>query len=110
MNDLNYYTVPDLVELLGIGPSKIHRLLEDQHLAAVKIDGVLQIPEAFIVDGAPLSSLRGTLVSLSDAGFSVEESVEWLFTENEQLNGREPIAVLRSGQKSAVRRAVQVLG
>lgn len=62
----------------------------------------------FVLDGAPLSSLRGTLLTLLDAGFSEEEAVAWLLAENEEL-GERPVEALRAGRKSGVRRATQGL-
>ena len=103
-----FLTVPDLVELFDISPGKVHRLIEDRHLAAIRIDGVLRVPAEFVRDAEPLPALRGTLIVLADAGFSEEEQVEWLLSENEELRAR-PIDVLLSGSKSAVRRAAQSL-
>lgn len=106
--DVEYLTVPDLVERWQITPSKLHRMLEDCQLAAVKIDGVLRIPAEFAGEHEPLRSLRGTLLALHDAGFSNDEAVAWLLLENDEL-GERPIAALGSGRKSAVRRATQSL-
>lgn len=103
-----YYTIPDLVELLGLTPGKVHRLIEDRQLAALRIDGVVKVPVEFLQDGEPLHSLRGTMLVLVDAGFSDEEAVAWLLAENEEL-GERPIDALLSGRKSAVRRATQSL-
>lgn len=103
-----YLTVPELVELFESSVGKVHRLLEDHYLAAVKIDGVLKVPAEFILDGDVLPSLRGTLLTLIDSGFSEEEAVRWLLEENDEL-GERPIASLRDGRKSAVRRATQSL-
>lgn len=100
--------MPELVERMGRSPGKIHRLIEDHHLAAVRIDGVLHVPEALLIDSEPLASLRGTLLVLLDAGFEEHEAVEWLFTHNSEL-GTSPIEALRDGRKSAVRRATQAL-
>jgi hypothetical protein len=106
--DTEYLTVPELVERLQTTPSKLHRLIEDRHLAAVRIDGVLRVPAEFISGDEPLNSLRGTLLALHDAGFSDEEAVVWLLGDNEEL-GERPIAALNAGRKSAVRRATQSL-
>lgn len=106
--DTQFLTVPDLVELFGASPGKIHRLIEEHHLAEVRIDGVRKVPAEFVLDGAPLSSLRGTLLTLLDAGFSEEEAVAWLLAENEEL-GERPVEALRAGRKSGVRRATQGL-
>jgi hypothetical protein len=104
-----WLTVPDLVELLGIPQSRVRRLLEDRILLGMRVDGVLKVPADFIVDGEPLHELRGTVLVLADAGFSDEEAVNWLLSEQDSL-GTTPIAALRSGRKAEVRRVAQALG
>ena len=103
-----YLTVPDLVELFGLTVGKVHRLVEERHLAGVKVDGVFKVPALFVQDGEPLHSLRGTLLALEDAGFANDEAVQWLLADNDEL-GERPIDSLRAGRKSAVRRATQGL-
>ncbi|WP_448004371.1 Rv2175c family DNA-binding protein [Agromyces bauzanensis] len=104
----DWLTVPDLVELLGLTPSRVRRLIDDRHLLATRIDGVLQVPALFLRDGAPLPELHGTAMVLADAGFSDAESLEWLLGEEDSL-GTTPIAALRAGRKSEVRRVAQAL-
>lgn len=103
-----WLTIPDLVELLGVTPSKVRRLIEDRHLLAVRLDGVLRVPASFVRDGEPLHELRGTLVLLADAGYSDEEAMRWLTQVDDSL-GVAPIEALRSGRKSEVRRVAQAL-
>ncbi len=107
-NAATWLTVPDLVEELGLGVGQIHRLLEDRALLAVRRDGVLVVPADFILDGAPVVGLSGTITLLADSGFSDEETMRWLLAEEESL-GRAPITALREGQKAPVRRAAQSL-
>ena len=106
---INWLTVPDITELLGLKVSQVRRLIEEGALIARKIDGVWCIPDAFIVDGAPLSELRGTVIVLGDAGFSSEESLNWLLNSEPSL-GVSPIEALRAGRKAEVRRVAQALG
>ncbi|MFF8819274.1 MULTISPECIES: Rv2175c family DNA-binding protein [Leucobacter] len=102
-------TIPEVAERLGIPLGKVHRLVEDHYLAIVRIDGVRRVPVEFINDdNEPLHSLRGTLLALSDAGLNSEESMNWLFSVNDELGVR-PIDSLVAGHKSAVRRATQSL-
>jgi len=103
-----YLTIPELVERFRLTPGKIHRLIEDHHLAALRVDGVLRVPAEFVHDDQPLAPLRGTLLVLLDAGFSNDEAVAWLLSDNDEL-GERPIDALRAGRKSAVRRATQAL-
>lgn len=103
-----WLTVPHLVDLLGISPGKVHRLIEDRVLLAVRRDGVLQVPADFLRDAEPLHELRGTLVVLHDAGFDDDEAMAWLLEEEESL-GIAPIDALRAGRKAEVRRVAQAL-
>ena len=103
-----WLTVPDLCELLDVSPGKVHRLVEERQIFLVNRDGVKQLPAHLIVDGEPLPSLPGTLSVLEDAGFTVGQAIEWLYTEDETL-GRAPIESLLAGRKSEVRRLAQSL-
>ena len=62
----------------------------------------------FIVDDHPLSSLRGTIIVLQDAGFTDDEVIDWLLAPDDEL-GRSPIDALLAGHKSAVRRVARTL-
>ena len=66
------------------------------------------MPAVFIVDRRPLTSLRGTVIALQDAGFSDDEVIDWLLAEEDTL-GRTPIAALLDGHKSEVRRIARTL-
>lgn len=100
--------MPELVEILGVSPSRVRRLIEDRQLVAQRRDGVLSVPADFLSGGEPLTELRGTLMVLGDAGFTDDEAIEWLLSEDEAL-GAAPIDALRSGRKSEVRRVAQAL-
>lgn len=103
-----WLTIPDLVDILGQSQSQVRRLIEDNALAAVRIDGVLKVPAEFVSDGEPVHELKGTIVLLRDCGFTDEELVDWLLTEEESL-GTTPISALTSGRKTEVRRIAQAL-
>ena len=107
--DVTWLTIPDLTEILGLKVSQVRRLIEDRSLLASRIDGVWKVPKLFIVDGEPMHELKGTLVVLADSGFSDEEAMHWLLTEEESL-GVAPVAALLAGRKAEVRRVAQALG
>jgi hypothetical protein len=107
-SDRTWLTMPELVEILGLTPSRVRRLIEDRQLLGVRRDGVLSVPSDFLDGGQPLSELRGTLIVLADAGFSDEEAMAWLL-EPEEMLGVAPIDALRSGRKAEVRRIAQAL-
>lgn len=103
-----WLTMPDLVEVLGEPLSRVRRLLDDRHLVGSKRTGVFAVPDVFIVDGAPLGSLRGTIIVLQDAGFSDDELIDWLLADEDSI-GVAPIQALRAGRKAEVRRVAQTL-
>jgi hypothetical protein len=106
--ETRWLTIPDLVEILGVTVSRVRRLIEDRSLLATRVDGVLQVPEIFLRDNEPLPELRGTLIVLGDNGFTDDEAMHWLLSEEESL-GVAPIDALRAGRKAEVRRVAQAL-
>lgn len=105
---IEWLTMPDLVERLDEPLGRVRRMISEQYLVGSTRNGVFGVPSQFIVDGHPLSSLRGTIIVLTDAGFSDDEVIDWLFSEDDEL-GRTPIAALLDGHKSAVRRVARTL-
>jgi len=115
-----WLTVLDLAQRLGLPFSRARRLVDDRQVLAVRRDGVLVVPEAFLVPGhlanpaAPgdpasspawvvLASLPGTITVLHDVGFADDEALDWLFTPSDALGGT-PVDALRAGRRSVVRR------
>jgi hypothetical protein len=103
-----WLAIPDLVEVLGISQSRVRQLIEDKHLLAVRRDGRLSVPSSFIREGSPVGELRGTLIVLSDDGFTDEQAMEWLLEVDDSL-GVPPIDALLAGRKAEVRRVAQAL-
>lgn len=120
-----WLTLPDVAERLDLDVTKVHRLLQERRLLAVRRGErpVLSVPAAFLVAGhlanpaAPskaedspawtvLAALQGTLTVLADVGFSDEEAVTWLFSQDASL-AASPIEALRAGRKTEVRRLAQ---
>ncbi len=104
----NWLTVQEAADLLNIPKGKVNRLLEEYSLVAVKKDGQLMIPAELIVAGEPLAPLRGTIILLMDSGYSIEESIDWLYTYSDVL-GQTPLQSLLEGKKAPVRRLAQML-
>ena len=115
MNELEelvgeWLTLPDAAEQLGLSVTKVHSMLEERALVALRIGDrkVRSIPAAFLADGGVLDSLKGTISVLVDAGFKDDEMIRWLFTPDETLPGR-PVDALREGRKTEIRRRAQAL-
>lgn len=103
--------LPAIAERSDVGISKVRRFLEDRALIGVKRGerGIFEVPELFLgPDSRPLKHLRGTLITLADAGLDDEASIVWLFTPDDSLPGR-PIDLLQAGNKTEVRRRAQAL-
>lgn len=104
----DWLPLPDVAELLGETVSRVRRLLDERALVGSRRDGILKVPSVFLVDGRPLSSLRGTAILLHDVGFTDDEAIDWLLTPEESL-GVAPIESLLAGRKAEVRRVAQAL-
>ena len=102
-----YVALPDIAEALGIIVTRVHQLVRDRQLIAVRIDGALRIPAEFVQDGLVVKGLSGLLVMLHDHKFDDRECIAWLFTDDD-LPGR-PIDALRENRGSEVKRRAQVL-
>lgn len=105
---VEWLTLPDVAERLGITASRVRRLLEDRVLIGARVDGVRKVPAVFVVDGEPMHELRGTLTVLADNGFHDDEALDWLMSDEESL-GTSPVAALLAGRKAEVRRVAQTL-
>jgi hypothetical protein len=103
-----WLTLPEVAELLGETPSRVRRLLDESALIGSRREGPLKIPAVFFLDGAVLSSLRGTVIVLHDVGFSDDEAIDWLLSPEDSI-GVAPIEALRAGRKAEVRRVAQTL-
>ena len=102
--------LPDVAELLDVPITRVHSLIDERALAAVRVGErrIRSVPAAFIQDGQVVDSLKGTSVVLADAGYSDEDLIIWLFTADDSLRGR-PIDALREGRKTEIRRRAQTL-
>lgn len=109
-----WYSIPEIADFLGVRQRDVRSMIADNRLIAVRrgandalaINGQ-QIAEK---DGTyvPLPALRGTLISLHDAGFSTDEAISWLLRTDEEL-GQPPLDALASGHTHAVRRVIRGL-
>jgi hypothetical protein len=104
-----WVTLPDVAERLGVPVTKVHQLIRDGALIAVRRDGVLQIPEELIAGRNVMKHLPGVLTLLRDAGYSDEEALRWLYSPDDTLPGT-PAAALAGAGATEVKRRAQALG
>lgn len=101
---------PDLAERWDIPVTRVHTMVGEGRLLAAKVGDrqARAVPALFLTEAGPLESLKGTLSVLHDAGFTDEQAIRWLFTEDDTLPGR-PVDALREGRKTEIRRRAQAL-
>lgn len=106
----DWLTIPDISEMLDLKVTRVHNLIADRNLLAVRDPetNVRKVPALFMREDRVLESLKGTLVVLDDAGFTDEEAITWLYTEDDSLPGR-PIDALIDGRKTEIRRRASAL-
>lgn len=106
----DWVTIPDIAQALDLKVTRVHNLISDGTLIALRDPetNVRKVPTLFLNGSRVLESLKGTLVVLKDSGFSDEEAIVWLYTEDESLPGR-PIDALIDGRKTEIRRRAQAL-
>jgi hypothetical protein len=102
-----WLTLPDVAERLHVDITKVRQLLRERKLLGVRRTGVLWVPSVFVGDGAILKGLPGTLSLLADCGFSDDEALRWLFTDD-QLPGS-PVEALAENRGTEVKRRAQAL-
>ncbi|EFC79428.1 Rv2175c family DNA-binding protein [Parafrankia sp. EUN1f] len=106
---MDWLTLPDVADALAVPVTRVRQMVRDRTLLAKRLDGVLKVPALFIQDGAVLKGLPGLLTVLSDAGYSDDEALDWLFREDPSLPGT-PISAMVENRGKEVRRRAQALG
>lgn len=104
-----YVPVPDIATSLGLPVTKVHQLIRDGQLVALRRDGVLRIPAEFVDDGLVVKGLPATVTLLRDNGYRDDEIVAWLFEWDDSLPGC-PMQALRDNRGREVHRRAQVAG
>ncbi len=107
--------------MLGVPVTKVHQFLRDNHLVAVRRDGVLMVPQVFFTaEGDVVKSLPGLLAVLHDGGYQQTDIVRWLFTPDsslslthdgvrESIENARPIDALHAHQAREVMRRAQAM-
>ncbi len=96
----------DVADRLGIIVTRVHALIQEGKLVAVQRDGVAQVPERLLDESSVNRFAPGVLAVLHDGGYSQEEALRWLYTEDETLPGR-PVDALHGHLAREVMRRAQ---
>lgn len=104
-----WLTLPDVAERIDVPVTKVHQMIRDHALLAVRRDGVLRVPAELVANRTVLKHLPGVLTLLHDAGYNDEEALRWLYEADDTLPGV-PAAALGTGRATEVKRRAQALG
>jgi len=107
-DDLKAMSIPEVAQRLGVPVSRVHQLVRDGHLLAIRRNGALAIPEEFLGDETVVKGLAGTITVLRDGGYDDQEIVRWLFEDDPSLPGT-PIEALRGNRGREIKRRAQAM-
>lgn len=100
--------LPVVAARLSLSVSRVHQLVRDGQLLALRRGGVGCVPADFLDGAAVVKGLPGTITVLRDGGYFDPEILRWLFAADESLPGT-PIAALRAGRQKEIRRRAQAM-
>lgn len=101
-------TVPEVATRMGIGVVGVRTLLKEGRLLGIRQDNVLVLPAEQLDGSQPVKHLYGVLTLLTDAGYSDDEALAWLTTQDDSLPGT-PLQALQQDRSREVKRRAQAL-
>lgn len=104
-----WLTLPDVAERLDVSISKVHQMIRDRELLAVRRDGIRRVPAELVANRTVLKHLPGVLNLLHDAGYDDDAALRWLYLADDTLPGT-PAAALGGDRAREVKRRAQALG
>jgi hypothetical protein len=105
----SWVDLPDVALRFDVPITKVHQMIRDRALIAVRRDGILRIPAELVAGRNVLKHLPGVLTLLHDAGYNEAESLRWLYTPDSSLPGI-PAVALSGDRATEVKRRAQALG
>ncbi|MBO0856818.1 MAG: DNA-binding protein [Nocardia sp.] len=98
--------LPDVAEQLGMVVTRVHQMLRDHQIIAIRRGGVAGIPADFFDEtGAVVKPLTGLITVMRDSKYTNEEILRWMYTEDDSLPGRPVDAIHGPLAREVVRRA-----
>ena len=104
-----WLTLPEVAERLDVSISKVHQMIRDRELLAVRRDRARQIPAELVANENVQKHLPGVLTLLRDAGYDDEAALRWLYLADDTLPGT-PAVALGGDRAREVKRRAQALG
>ena len=104
-----WINLPDVADKLDVSISKVHQMIRDGALLAVRRDGVRVVPAELVANSTVLKHLPGVLTLLRDSGYNDEEALRWLYEPDETVDGCAAKG-LGGDRAREVKRRAQALG
>lgn len=105
-DDVEVIDLPELADRLGIAVTRVHDLLREGTLIAVRRGRVVVVPEVFLDDDDEVVRfLPGLIAVLRDGGYRDEEILRWVFESDDSLPGRPADALHGHRAREVMRRA-----
>jgi hypothetical protein len=82
-----WINLPDVADKLGVSISKVHQMIRDGALLAVRRDGIRVVPADLVANSTVLKHLPGVLTLLRDNGYNDEEALRWLYEPDVTVDG-----------------------
>lgn len=105
------YQIPDVAKALRVPVTRVHQMLRERLLLGVRRDSVVGVPAIFFeFDFEPgrnriLRWVPGLIEVMHDGGYTGEETLRWLFTEDDSLPGTPAEALRGHLAREVIRRA-----
>lgn len=107
-SDAAVIPLPEVSERLGVSVTRVHDMLREGRLLAVRRDGIVQVPELMLDGGEIARHVPGLVSVLRDGGYDDAEILAWLYQEDDSLPGR-PIDALHGHLAREVMRRAQAM-
>ncbi len=107
-SDVATLPVAEVATILSVPVSRVHQFVRDGQLLALRRDGAVVIPSAFLEGDAVVKGLPGTITVLRDGGYADDDILRWLFADDDSLPGT-PVAALCAGRHKEVKRRAQAM-
>lgn len=107
-SDAGILPLPNVAERLGIVVTRVHDLLREGRLLAIRRDGIVYVPAQLLSDDGIGKHVPGLISVLRDGGYTDSEILSFLYTEDDSLPGR-PVDALHGHLAREVMRRAQAM-
>ena len=107
-DDAEVLPLPDVAEHLGLVVTRVHDLLRERRLLAIRRDGIIYVPAKLLSEDGIGKHVPGLISVLRDGGYTDAEILSFLYTEDETLPGR-PVDALHGHLAREVMRRAQAM-